>query len=95
MNDRISQMTFREHIGESAIFFFLHFKPKEAIEATIASVDPGGLWLESQQFHDMILDVLKASTTPKKPLLFFPYSEIFYAILFVEGVALSEKRLGV
>ena len=88
-------MTFQKHIGETATFFFLHFMPKIVFEATIVSVDVGGLWLESQQFNEMILGALKISATPQKPLLFFPYSEIFYAIFSVEGVALSEERLGV
>lgn len=88
-------MTFREHVGENAIFFFQHFQPKKPVSAKIAAVDSGGLWLESQEFNEMILAVLKTSVTPKKPLLFFPYSEIFYAILFEEGIALSEERLGV
>jgi hypothetical protein len=95
VSDKLCHMTFQDHIGETALFFFQHFKPKNAFTATISSVDSGGLWLESQQFHEMILGVLKVSTTSKKPILFFPYSEIFYAVMFVEGVALSEERLGI
>ena len=88
-------MTFQDHIGDKAIFFFLHFLPKTAIAAEIVSVEAGGLWLESQQFNEMIMGALKLSATLQKPLMFFPYSEIFYAIVYVEGVALSEERLGV
>lgn len=61
----------------------------------LVGVEPGGIWVQSQSLTTSLLESVGASSAPVTPTLFFPYGQVIFVSVAVEGSALNEKAFGV
>ena len=57
----------------------------------LVGVEAGGIWIESQELIDIVLEGANLASAPRTPVFFFPYSQIVFAVSSTDSVALSEK----
>lgn len=81
-------------IGE-VIYGFVPSLGKHPMEFKILSVDVGGLWVESQEYVEGILKILKKNHAQFTPIIFLPFSSISYMVLLHDSLSLSERSLGI
>lgn len=60
----------------------------------LISVDAGGIWIESQQYTEWVLNLAERTDSENSPILFVPFSSISYLAKLQNVPALSEKSLG-
>jgi hypothetical protein len=58
-------------------------------------VETGGIWIESQETTNCLLEHLKTSRALKTPIFFIPYSQIQTIIDSIDQVAISEKAFSI
>ena len=64
-------------------------------KVTLRGVDHGGIWIESQNIANTILAAIGSPGVPTAFVLFFPYTQIRFAMAFAPGVSLNETAFGV
>jgi hypothetical protein len=83
-----------DHIGQE-ILIYIPFLGQTFQKVKLHGAEPGGIWIENQQIANVVLGVSGVSGIPKAIVLFFPYSQIRFAMAFVPGVSLNEKAFDV
>ena len=63
-------------------------------ELLIRGVEGGGVWVESQNFTEMLLKAIGQSAASKNPVVFLPFQQILFAFYPEDAPALSEKSFG-
>jgi hypothetical protein len=88
-------MAIRLHnmIGETLLASVPRLNPQYA-EFKLLAVDVGGIWVESQDYVEMILKKANMSGALKTPVIFLPFSSIDYITVLQDSPALSETSLG-
>ncbi len=91
-------MKLDEFIGEN-----IYLKPKIAFQAgeehklypvKLSGVELGGIWIESEALTLMLkkaVGLTAEQPTPKTPVFFFPYSEIYF--FFVGSTQLGQEHV--
>jgi len=87
-------MQLSDYIGEE-IKISIPYLGEEFETVKLHGVESGGIWIESQHAANMVLGASGVSGIPKVIVLFFPYSQIRLAMVFVPGASLNEKSFGV
>lgn len=67
--------------------------PSRWLEVRLRGVEAGGIWIESQELTNQILQNAGASSAPRTPIVFLPYHAISQAVHFVDEPALNEAML--
>ena len=60
----------------------------------LIEVDDGGIWVECQKLTEFFLKQMNATSAPKSPVFFVPFSSIRFLTTAHEFPALSEGALG-
>ena len=61
----------------------------------LVGIETGGLWIESQELTNLLLQAVGLPTSPETPVLFLPYHAIGGVLVGIQQTALDEKALGV
>jgi hypothetical protein len=61
----------------------------------LLGVETGGIWVESQKLLNMALKTYGLATSETSLAFFFPYHEIRFGYVEIDGPALGEEALGV
>jgi hypothetical protein len=91
--------TLSELVGSEIILELLNpvVRPKSKRDKTqkvrLAAVEPAGIWVESPEITNILLEPTGAM--PQTPIWFFPFSQVRYVFIMGDFVALSEKSFGV
>lgn len=87
-------MKFEELIGRTVPILIPMIHPKILQEVVIRGVEHGGIWIESENMTQTMLQGLNLPAS-QTPLFFVPFHEIKYALCGGGTTALSEKAFGV
>lgn len=85
----------KEMTGQTIHAFIPHFDPKKIRPYKLHNVETSGLWLESQEATDTILEYAGVQTAPKTLVLFVPFHRIELIFGSTDVPSLSEKGLGI
>ena len=88
-------MQLSDHVGQVIVMLIPAIHPTELQKVKLLSVESGGIWIESQTFLNMMLKSLGQATAPRSLAFFFPYHELRYGFVAIEGVALNERAFGI
>lgn len=88
-------MNFSELVGTVILLRMERVDQKsEILKVKLVGTDPGGIWVESQEITNTVLQTIGAVSGEKTPVLFFPYHRISFAMATRDGFALDEKAFG-
>jgi hypothetical protein len=91
-------MQFTELIGDSIYVRSPLIHSTNIKEVKLVGVEAGGLWIESQELTNLVLDSYADPTivgSRKTPLFFLPYHQISMVLTTIDGLVLREKAFGV
>jgi hypothetical protein len=60
----------------------------------LRGVEPGGIWIESQDFTNAVLAAAGVPISDRTAVMFLPYYEISYALTSIEEPSFDEDALG-
>ena len=58
------------------------------------AVEANGLWVESQEFTNELMEKFQFSSSRTTPLVFVPFDEVDFIIAALESLSLSEPAFG-
>jgi hypothetical protein len=87
-------MQFSDILNQEVIVLIPKLDPVKLKVVKVVGVEAGGVWIESQEITNTLLQMLKVSSAPKRPLFFFPYHQITLAMYAMPGTSLDEKAFG-
>ena len=58
------------------------------------AVEANGLWVESQEFTNELMEKFQFSSPRTTPLVFVPFDEVDFIIAALESLSLSEPAFG-
>jgi hypothetical protein len=93
MNVKGTPMELFDYIGNNITVVIPAIDPDSPQIVKLLGVEPGGIWIESQTLIDHILKIAEQKAAPNSLAFFFPYHELRFAFVPIEGPALSEKAL--
>jgi len=88
-------MQLSDYIGQEIVLFIPTIHPTNFQKVTLMGVDAGGVWIYSQTLLNMMLKSIGRATSPKSVAFFYPYHELRFGYVGIEGPALNEKAFGV
>ena len=57
-------------------------------------VEAHGIWIESQQFTDRMMEKFHLSSSRTTPLVFIPFDKIDFIVASLDSLSLSESSFG-
>jgi hypothetical protein len=88
-------MQLSDYVGQVIVLAIPAIDPKLFQSVKLLGVEAGGIWVESQTLITMALKTAGQATAPKSLAFFFPYHEIRFGFVPIDGPALDEKAFGV
>ena len=88
-------MELRDLIGQTILVLITRLHPTRYQKVKLLGVEAGGIWIESQDVTNAILQLFGAASAPTTLVLFFPYHEIGFVLNKLDVVSLDEKAFGV
>jgi len=88
-------MQFTDLIGYEVSLLIPRIHPKALQPGVLVGVEPAGLWFESQEAMNELLQTIGAKTAAYNLAFFVPFHEIGYVMTRGSGQALNEKSFGV
>ncbi|MCU1284047.1 MAG: hypothetical protein JWO13_397 [Acidobacteriales bacterium] len=67
---------------------------RESILVKLLQVEPAGVWIESQDFTDKMMEQLGTSSSRTTLILFVPFHNVDYIVSSIDTVSLSETSYG-
>jgi hypothetical protein len=68
---------------------------KYLVEIRVHKVEESGLWIESNDLTQAVLQDLNEPALTRTPILFVPFQQIAFVVATAQGVSLSEQSFGV
>ena len=87
-------MQLSDFIGDSIFIVVPMIHKTELKEVKLVGVEAGGIWIESQEAINVILQSSGASAARNTPVLFLPYHQISLALTVRPGLSLDETAFG-
>jgi hypothetical protein len=88
-------MQFSELIGQTVLLIIPKMHPVKLQKVKVLGVEAGGLWLESQEVTNILLETAGAPSAPRTLAIFLPWHQISEGAHSVDGPSLNEKAFGV
>jgi hypothetical protein len=88
-------MQFYELIGHEVALLIPRIHQTELQPVIVHGVESGGLWIESQEVMQHLLNMVNVQMAPKTLVFFLPYHQIAFGMSSIGKVSLSEKAFGV
>ena len=85
-------MRLSDYIGQLILLSIPSISP-EPQNVKLLGVEAGGIWVESQHAINLILESANLTSAPCSVAAFFPYGEVRFGVVFVDGLALNEKAM--
>jgi hypothetical protein len=57
-------------------------------------VEALGIWIESQQFTDRLMEKFHLSSSRTTPIIFIPFDKVDFIVAALDSLSLSESALG-
>lgn len=86
-------MSLKEYLNKPIRLLITFSEQRYPMTVILRGVENGGIWVESQELTEGMLELVRLKAAPKTPVLFLPYSSIACAIASIETPALSDKAL--
>ena len=87
-------MQFKELVGTEISLKIPRLQSMGYLNGKLLGVEPSGLWVESQQITNEILEAIGLSTSPRSLVFFWPFHEIAFAMTSIGSPSLNEKAYG-
>jgi len=87
-------MTLSELMGKEIILLVPFIDRDHYQYVKLVGVEAGGIWIESQEMLNRVYSAAGAVASKRRPIFFFPYHQIEFAMTAVDGVALNESAFG-
>jgi len=81
-------------VGEMIIVRIAALDPEEMSLVKLRAVEPTGIWIESQDFTDAMMQKCRLSTSITTPVLFIPFTGIEFILGSLRSLSLSEPAFG-
>jgi hypothetical protein len=88
-------MQLADYVGQEIVMAIPFIHPIKFQRVKLLSVEAGGIWVESQTLINMVLKASATATAPGTLAFFFPYHEVKFGFVGIEGPALNEEAFGV
>jgi hypothetical protein len=88
-------MQLSDYIGQEIVLLIPIIDPLKFQKVKLLGVETGGIWIESQTLLNVILKQLGQQSALMSVAHFFPYHEVRFGFVSIEGAALNEKAFGV
>ncbi len=88
-------MELADLVGNTIHMLIPRMDPVKYQKVKLLGVEPGGVWIESQDITNAVLRHFGMSSAPTTLVLFLPYHEIGFAVASVDKVSLDEKAFGI
>lgn len=86
--------TLASMIGEVIIVRISLLDPKNMTLVKLHGVEAHGIWIESQQFTNVLMEKFHFCSSRTTPLLFIPFDKIDFIVASLESFSLSEPAFG-
>ena len=86
--------TLYEMVGEEILINFAFLPLKNLETAKLHLVDDNGIWIESNNLTQAILENLNIPAG-KTPIIFLPFAQVRYILGASDGISLMNKAYGV
>jgi hypothetical protein len=83
-----------DYVGQTILIRSLVIKEDAPAVVKLVSLDEAGIWVESQDATEHYLAQFKYASSPKTPVWFLPFAQIFWILGSENYPAISEKALG-
>lgn len=88
----MEEIQLRKLVGREIIVAFRIFNSQvQPTEATLLGVETGGVWIESQEATDLLLEKMKKDMLERTPIFFLPFSAIAFIVELRNVPAISSK----
>jgi hypothetical protein len=94
MEDKTNSVQFADLIGQQILVLIPKINTTLYQKVKLHGVEAGGLWLESQDVTNALLQTLGAPATEKTVVFFWPYHQILFAISSIDQPSFDERALG-
>ena len=86
--------TLASMVGKVIIARIPALNAKEMSLVKLHGIEPNGIWIESQDFTDAMMNRCKLTASRTTLLLFVPFHNIKYIVGSIDALSLSEAALG-
>jgi poly(3-hydroxyalkanoate) synthetase len=84
-----------DYIDQEIVLAIPFIHPTTFQKVKLLGVEAGGIWIESQTLINMVLKATETATALRTLAFFFPYHELKFGFVGIEGPALNEEAFGV
>jgi hypothetical protein len=82
-------------IGEVIIARIPLFKADAMILVKLHGVESQGIWIESQDFTNDLMEKFKFFSSRTTPLVFVPFDKVDFIVASLDSLSLSEPAFGI
>lgn len=86
---------FDEMVGKMIVARIPSLDQENMVTVQLHKVEANGIWVESQEFNDEILERVGMAASLRGLVLFIPFSSIDFIVSSMSSPALSEAAFGV
>jgi hypothetical protein len=81
-------------VGEVIIVRIPLLDPERMLLVKLHGVEAHGIWIESQQFTNELMEKYRFSSSRTTPLVFVPFDKVDFIIAALDLLSLSEPAFG-
>lgn len=82
-------------VGEVIIARIPLLAPESLVVVKLHGIEVFGIWIESQEFTNQLMQKFRMSTSRTTPLVFVPFAKIDFILASLDSISLSEPAFGV
>lgn len=82
-------------VGEVIIARIPLLDPESLLLVKLHGVEAYGIWIESQDFTNQLMEKFQLSSSRTTPLVFVPFAKIDFILASLDSLSLSEPAFGV
>lgn len=86
--------TLASMIGDVIIVRISLIDPEGMTHVKLHGVESHGIWIESQQFTNILMEKFHFASSCTTPLLYIPFDKIDYIVGSLDSLSLSESAFG-
>ena len=82
-------------VGEVIIARIPLLDAESLVLVKLHSIEADGIWIESQEFTNHLMQKFKLSSSRTTPLVFVPFARIDFILASLDSLSLSEPAFGI
>jgi hypothetical protein len=83
-----------DYVGDTILIRSIPINEEHPVFVKLVAVDDGGIWIESQDATEHLLQQFKRTSAPKTAIWFLPFAQIAWILGTEDYPSMSEKSLG-